>query len=99
MAYGLRVKDAVGNIVVDTTDWLFRIRYSNVVAGEASSNVVLADIDGKTTELVSIALEDDKLAHDVTRSGTTITWTAKSGGAGGYIHESSDSLIIVLSSD
>jgi len=99
MGYGLRIKDAVGNIVVDTSDWLFRIRYSNVVAGGASSNVVLADIDGKTTELISIPLEDGKLAHKVTRSGTTITWTAKTSGSGGFSFASANSLIIVLISD
>lgn len=97
--YGLRVKDADGNITLDTADWLFRIRYDIVAASDSGGSVVLADISGKTTELVSISLEDGKLAHSVSRATTTISWTAQTSGAGSYSYASASSLIIVLITD
>ena len=78
MAYGLRTKDAAGNILLDSSDLAVRIRYSNEVAADASDSIVLSDISGKTVYAFSIPLEVNKLAHAVAFSGTTFSWTAQS---------------------
>lgn len=77
MAYGLRVRDADSNIILDTTDRITRQRYSNEVAADADGNTVLADIDGLETIEFSVKLEKYyyKCEHTVARSGTTISWT------------------------
>jgi len=92
--YGLKVWDASGNVTLDTTDSITRLRYSNEVAADASSSVTLSDISGLDSVEISVGLEDDfaKTAHDVSRSGTTITWTAQSG----TFNNSADSLIFVF---
>ncbi len=92
MAYGLRIKDAGGTIILDTSDLIVRIRYSNEVSSGASSSVVLSDISGKTTYTFSIPLEVNKLAHSVNISGTTFSWTAQSDAT----FSSSNSLIGVI---
>lgn len=79
--YGLRVKDAAGTIILDTSYTVGRIRYSAVVASGASGSTILSDISGKTTYVFSIPIETTavaKLAHDVAISGITFSWTAKS---------------------
>ena len=78
--YGLKVWDASGNVTLDTTDSITRFRYSNEVAVDASSSVTLSDISGLDSVEISVSLETDaeKCAHDISRSGTTITWTAQS---------------------
>ena len=92
--YGLKVFDSSGNTTLDTTDTITRFRYSKEVAADASSNVTLSDISGLDSVEISISLEDDfgKIAHDVARSGTTITWTAQSD----VFNNSSNSLIFVF---
>lgn len=92
MAYGLRIKDASGNILLDTTDLVARIRYSNEVSGGVSDSIVLADISGKTVYAFSIPLEANKLAHSVSFAGTTFSWTEQSDAT----FNSSDSLIGVI---
>lgn len=79
--YGLKVFDSSGNTVLDTTDRITRLRYSNEVAADASSSTTLSDISGLESVEISIGLETDwnKASHLVARSGTTISWTAQSG--------------------
>jgi len=93
--YGLRVKDAGGNILLDTSDMVARIRYYNSVSADASSSTTLSDIDGKTTYAVSIPLEAGKLAHSVAISGTTFSWIAQSTAR----QSSSNSLVLVMMVD
>jgi hypothetical protein len=99
--YGLKTFDASGAVIVDITDRLNRHRYNNEVAADASSNVTLSDIDGTTTALMSIminpptentALSSRWCPHQITRSGTTITWTASTG----LYHVSNASLLSVF---
>lgn len=99
MGYGLRVKDAAGNVLLDSTELTFRVRYNIVVGSGVSGSVNLPDISGKTTELLSIPLTADALPHEVSRSGTTISWTAKTAGSGSYYFPSSDSMIMVILTD
>lgn len=92
--HGLQVFDASGNTILDTTDRITRFRYSNEVAGGASSSATLSDIDGLSSVEISVGLETDwnTASHLVARSGTTISWTAKSGTR----YSSADSLIFVF---
>lgn len=92
MAYGLRIKDASGNITLDSSDLAVRIRYSAEVAADASNSTTLSDISGKTTYAFSIPLEVNKLAHSVDITGTTFSWTAQSDAT----FDSSSSLIGVI---
>ena len=96
MGYGLRVRDALGGITLDTSDIVGRIRYSTVVSAGTSDSIVLPDIDGKTTILFSIPVEGDKIAHSISRSGTIISWAAQSFTLGAFSTPSSDSLIGVI---
>jgi len=91
--YGLKVFDGSNNVKLDTTDRITRLRYSNEVAAGASSSTTLSDISGKSTAQFGIALEAAKTPHVVTRSGTTISWTARSGGS---YHPSSNTLVLVF---
>jgi len=92
--YGLKVFDSSGNVTLDTTDTITRFRYSKEVAADASSSVTLSDISGLDSVEISVSTDSsfDSIGHDVSRSGTTITWTAKSSVLGA----SSASLIFVF---
>ncbi|MCK5541719.1 MAG: hypothetical protein KAI40_03430 [Desulfobacterales bacterium] len=90
--FGLKIYDAAGNITLDGADCVTRLRYSVEIAAGVSGNVALNDIDGKSTCEFGIALEQNKTSHHVSRSGTTITWTA----AGGILFPSSSTLVVVF---
>ncbi len=94
MAYGLRVYDASGDITLDTTDRITRLRWYKEVAAGASGDTTLSDIDGLETVEISTKISTDHCtaAHLVSRSGTTISWDAQSG----TNYNSADSLIFVF---
>jgi len=79
--YGLKCWNSAGALTLDLTSILSRLRYSTAIAAEETDSVVLPDIDGKSTVQFAVSLEDNKVPATVTRSGTTITWTARSGGS------------------
>lgn len=92
--YGLKIFDASGNTILDTSDNITRLRYSNEVASGVSGSTTLADISGLNSVEISVGLETgwNKASHLVTRSGTTISWTAKSG----TYYTSANSLVFVF---
>ena len=90
--YGLKVWDSAGTLILDLTDTITRLRYSGEVAAGVDGSIVLSDINGKSTVEIGVALEDEKLPHFVSRSGTTISWTAKSN----PYYDSSNSLVLVF---
>jgi len=90
--YGLKCWDSGGNLTLDLTDTISRLRYSVEVPDGDSDSIVLADIDGKSTVQFAVALETSKIPPSVTRSGTTISWTTRAGGT----FLSSDALILVF---
>lgn len=79
--YGLKVYDVSGNTLLTDTDQITRMRYSNEVSAGASSSTSLSDISGLSSIEISVGLETawNKASHLVSRSGTTISWTAQSG--------------------
>lgn len=94
--YGLRVFDSSGNVKLDTTDTITRLRYSNEVAADASSSTTLTDIGGLGSVEISVAIENtaiyNEVAHLVTRSGTTISWVSQNG----TVYNPADSLVFVF---
>ena len=76
--YGLKVFDSSGNCTLDVTDRITRLRYQTTVSADVSDSVVLSDISGLLTFECSIGRTKDYVAHTVSRSGTTISWTAAS---------------------
>ena len=94
MAYGLRVRNSSGVIVLDTSDRITRFRYSNEVASGASGNTTLSDTSGLLTVEISVMKGYDytRAPHRFTRSGTTYSWAPPSVP---FIN-SSDSIIFVF---
>lgn len=92
--YGLKIFDASGNVTLDVSDRITRFRYSNEVAAGASGNTTLSDISGLNSVEISVSLETNHndVSHLVSRSGTTIIWTAQDG----YFYNSANSLIFVF---
>jgi hypothetical protein len=78
MGYGLRVYNSSGTLILDFTDEISRLRFSEVVAANASGSTSLPDISGSSTAQFAMCRETDKLPHVVTRSGTTIEWAPQS---------------------
>ena len=91
--YGLKIFDSSGTAVLDTTDKIARLRYSVVATAGNSSSTVLSDISGKTTVEFAFGLATGwKIPHSVSRSGTTISWTARTM----EFHTSCDTFILVF---
>jgi len=81
--YGLRVKDANGNITLDITDRITRFRYSHEAAIREDGSANLADINGLQSIEFSIGLDPlyRGASHKVWRNGTTIHWQHSCEGA------------------
>lgn len=80
MPYGLRVRNASGVVVLDTSDRITRFRYSNEVSAGASGSVNLSDTSGHLTVEISVMQGNDyrQAPHRFTRSGTTFSWVSPS---------------------
>ena len=83
--FGLRVRDKHGDITVDTISRIGRFIWASSATSSSGSQVLdgsggVADITGIKTAQFSIPLnfDYDDSSHNVTRSGTTISWTAYS---------------------
>jgi len=95
MEYGLRIKDAAGNVTLDAIDKINRVAHTVEELAGNSDSVVLASISGlKTVEMAfpKNVTSFNETPHKVTRSGTTISWSPYGWGA----TVNKDSLIIVF---
>ena len=77
--YGLKLWDAQGNVKLDLTDKITRLRYSTIVNPLTDGDITLSDIGGHDTVQFAIALDeggigDGNIPHKVTRTGTLIEW-------------------------
>lgn len=85
MPIGMRCYDASGDVVFDTESKVSRLVYKNEVSANSSSNVTVDAIDGENIAIVTYSTDNSTFGagnysqgtHIVTRSGTTITWTAR----------------------
>jgi len=93
--YGLRIWDAAGNIQLDLTDKITRLRYSTIAAAGVSGSIDLPDIAGLSSVEFAVLINPDswsRVSHSVSRSGTVISWSPNSG----TNYSSGDSLIFVF---
>jgi hypothetical protein len=92
--YGLIAFNSKGNKILDITDTLTRLRYADIIASGTSSSVVLSDIAGlKSTEIsIKTDIRFQYVAHSVSRSGTTFSYTAQSNA----LYGSSQSVIFMF---
>lgn len=81
--YGIKVWNEDGELLLDVGDTIGRRRYTANVDQNADGNTTLSDISGKSTFQfaydISQGLMGTTMGHLVTRSGTTISWTNRSG--------------------
>jgi len=80
MSYGLRVRNALGRVIINVVDRITRLMYVSTQTATSGNSGALSQIAGlKTVEFaIPVNCTLALLPHDVTRSGTTITWTQKS---------------------
>jgi len=93
--YGLRIWDAAGNIQLDLTDKITRLRYITIAAADISGSADLSDIAGLSSVEFAVLINPaswDVACHSVSRSGTVISWSPNSG----TNYSSGDSLIFVF---
>ena len=78
MEYGLRIRDANGNIILDILDRITRLRYQTTALANQDGSIDLPDIATLQTCEFSLSLSSNVFdcAHQVSRSGVTISWTA-----------------------
>jgi len=97
--YGLKIFDSGGNVTLDLTDRITRLRYSVIATAGVSDSIVLSDIDGKNTCEFGIEADDVSvpgLSHLVSRSGTTISWTYRGTTIPGDPFPSCNTLVLVF---
>lgn len=75
--YGLRIRDASGNIISDSSSQHARLVYSTIALANVSGNVTLDELDGINTVCVGVSLSGSGMTHNVTRNGNVFTWTAR----------------------
>jgi len=79
--YGIKIWDAAGSLKLDTSDRVTRMRHKVEVDLDNSDSIVLSDIDGHDSVQFAIEYWDGyhpEFAEQlVSRSGTTISWTAR----------------------
>jgi len=81
MSYGLRVRDALGKIIINIADRLTRWKWNSSQTAGSSNSGALSEIDGlKTIEFaIPVMMTGTGIVpHNITRSGNTLTWTARS---------------------
>ena len=81
--YGVRVRDAQGRVIINIDDSITRLIYVSTQTATSGNSGALSQIAGlRTVEFaIPVNCTASLLPHDVTRSGTTITWTSKTLGA------------------
>jgi hypothetical protein len=93
--YGLRVFDSLGNITLNLTDKITRLRYTVVAAANTSGSIDLLDISGLQSVEFAILVNPaswNVAPHSVSRALTTISWSPNSA----LQYSSGNSLIYVF---
>ena len=100
--FGLRVKSAVGAVLLTITDRITRLRYLTQINADTSGNTTLTDITDHSSVEFSVMLETggdplQKCQHSVTRTGTQIAWVYQEGYSGAVkVYASAKSAIFVF---
>jgi hypothetical protein len=81
MSYGLKAKDDRGHLVLDTDFLLNRVAFTKNVNSGASSSESVPALSGKKSVETAICVDPSaayQSPHEVSRSGTTVSWSAHS---------------------
>ena len=80
MSYGLRVRDKKGKITIDTSDRITRHAYASVQTASSGNSGALSQLEGVLSGEFAVPVNagGGSTAHNISRSGTTITWTTYS---------------------
>lgn len=80
--YGLRVRDASGNIILDITDRITRHVYTSSQTSSSGNSGALSQLTDKLSGQfcvpINVGLDIHKTNHAVSRSVDTISWTSYS---------------------
>jgi len=85
MAYGLRVWDENGNIILDSTESIARLVYTTVRSGTSSGSVTISAVYGKTGVVVFNTINPTgflSVPLNVSLSGTTLSWSPRQDSSG-----------------
>jgi hypothetical protein len=98
--YGLRIRDAGGNITLTFTDRLTRLVSSWVVSSGDSGSVEISAISSKTPIIVALAMLNSSYfgrsaPHSYTVSGTTVSYFPFES-PGGDIYYATETLFLVF---
>jgi hypothetical protein len=80
MAYGLRVKNANGTVILNITDRITRWKWNSSHTASSGNSGALSEINGLQTCEFAIpvnATSNNMIPHDISRSTNTLTWTAR----------------------
>jgi hypothetical protein len=79
--YGLRVKNASGTVILNITDRITRWKWNSSQTASSGNSGALSEINGLQTCEFAIPVgawgSRDNIPHDISRSGNTLTWTAR----------------------
>jgi len=72
--YGLKTLDDHSKMMLDSTHYVARLRWTKVVSANADGSEVVPGITGRKPFPAGVPLADG-IAHDVVINGDTVTWT------------------------
>lgn len=77
MAYGLRVRDAGGGVILDTSDRITRNAYVGGPTSSGGNSGEQPQLDGKASAEFAVPINGwwNVSAHVVSRAGNVISWT------------------------
>jgi hypothetical protein len=81
MAYGLRIKNANGTVILNITDRITRWKWNSSHTTGSGNSGALSEINGLQTCEFAIpvnAYGTSWVPHAISRSTNTLTWTARS---------------------
>jgi hypothetical protein len=96
MSYGLKVKNKQGATVLKIDDRISRLVWKSEITN-ASGSQVISELSGKKSNQFALITDNAQfmVPPDVTRSGNTISWTARTAGLG-YLGESPPNCVIFV---
>lgn len=98
MSHGLRVRNASGQVRIDTTDKLTRLIHSEILPADATGSLVIPGFDSARGVAITMSMSSDpvKLAHQVRSAGNQVFWRASMRVNSGARPSGTDSLLLVF---
>jgi hypothetical protein len=78
MSYGLRIRNAAGQVRLDTSYKLTRLIYSAILPAAETSSIVITGFDSSKGIAITYAFSNDPnvFAHQVKSDGNQVFWRA-----------------------